>query len=144
MISVQGQFQSVPRAQDETLGYTEFIMVLCSAAPAKIPCFAVLELYRGRWQVELAFKRLKSLLDAGPVPKESFFPPGAMALCQDEHPSRWSLFVEIRDSLREVLAPRLSLPHLLRNGGQIAQQAKNRRPKRPLQSVELTKIGLRF
>jgi hypothetical protein len=36
-----------------------------------------------------------------------------MALCEEEHPSRWSLFVEVRDSLRGVLAPRLSLPHLL-------------------------------
>jgi len=29
----------------------------------------VLELYRARWQVELAFKRLKQLLAAGHVPK---------------------------------------------------------------------------
>ena len=51
--------------------YAEFIMVLSSAAPARLSCFAALELYRGRWLVELAFKRLKSLLDAGHVPKES-------------------------------------------------------------------------
>jgi len=57
--------------QDETLEYAEFILVLCSAEPARLSCFAALELYRGRWQVELAFKRLKSLLDAGHVPKES-------------------------------------------------------------------------
>jgi hypothetical protein len=29
----------------------------------------VMELYRARWQVELAFKRLKSLLDLGHLPK---------------------------------------------------------------------------
>jgi IS4 transposase len=31
---------------------------------------AVMEFYRGRWQVELAFKRLKSLLQMGQVPKK--------------------------------------------------------------------------
>ena len=31
----------------------------------------VLELYRLRWQIELAFKRLKSLLAFGHVPKSS-------------------------------------------------------------------------
>jgi IS4 transposase len=30
----------------------------------------VLEFYRARWQVELAFKRLKSLLEMGVVPKK--------------------------------------------------------------------------
>jgi len=57
--------------QNETLEYAEFVMVLCSASQTKIPCDAALGFYRGRWQVELAFKRLKSLLDAGHVPKES-------------------------------------------------------------------------
>ena len=28
-----------------------------------------MDLYRGRWQIELVFKRLKSLLEAGHVPK---------------------------------------------------------------------------
>ena len=37
----------------------------------------VLELYRGRWQIELAFKRLKSLLELGALPKKD--PPGAKA-----------------------------------------------------------------
>ena len=31
----------------------------------------VLELYRGRWQVELVCKRLKSLLDTGQLPKNN-------------------------------------------------------------------------
>jgi hypothetical protein len=57
--------------QDETLQYAEFVMVLCSASNEKVSCATALGLYRGRWQVELAFKRLKSLLDAGHVPKES-------------------------------------------------------------------------
>ena len=57
--------------QEETLEYAAFVMVLCSAGKEMISRDAVLGLYRGRWQVELAFKRLKSLLDAGHVPKEN-------------------------------------------------------------------------
>lgn len=55
----------------ETLEYAEYVMVLCSAGPRSVKLRAALELYRGRWQVELVFKRLKSLLQAGHVPKES-------------------------------------------------------------------------
>lgn len=55
--------------QPETLEYAAYVMILCSCAEKLAPRDAVLNLYRGRWQVELAFKRLKSLLDAGHVPK---------------------------------------------------------------------------
>lgn len=57
--------------QPETLEYAEFVMVLCSADWRSVSVEAALNLYRGRWQVELVFKRLKSLLHAGHVPKES-------------------------------------------------------------------------
>ena len=57
--------------QAETLEYAGFVMVLCSADPRSVSMEAALNLYRGRWQVELVFKRLKSLLHAGHVPKES-------------------------------------------------------------------------
>lgn len=40
-----------------------WVMVFTTVAPADLDGAAVLELYRCRWQVELAFKRLKSLLD---------------------------------------------------------------------------------
>lgn len=57
-----------PSAQ--ALGLTEFVVVLTSLPP-EFTCSQVLELYRCRWQVELAFKRLKSLLAAGHVPKSN-------------------------------------------------------------------------
>lgn len=57
--------------QPETLEYAEYVMVLCSADWRLISMESALYLYRGRWQVELVFKRLKSLLQAGHVPKES-------------------------------------------------------------------------
>jgi hypothetical protein len=54
-------------AQAEALELTAYVLVLTSEPT--LPLRAVLELYRGRWQVELVFKRLKSLLDAGQLPK---------------------------------------------------------------------------
>lgn len=55
------------QVQPETLELAEYIVVLTTLSeqtPAQ-----VLELYRSRWQVELAFKRIKTLLGAGHVPK---------------------------------------------------------------------------
>lgn len=56
------------RLRPETLEAAEYIFVLATL-PAETSAAAVLELYRARWQVELAFKRLKSLFGAGHVPK---------------------------------------------------------------------------
>ena len=42
---------------------------MLTSLPPEFTCSQVLELYRSRWQVELAFKRLKSLMAAGHVPK---------------------------------------------------------------------------
>lgn len=55
------------QAQAEALELTGYVLVLTSEPTLSL--HAVLELYRGRWQVELVFKRLKSLLDAGQLPK---------------------------------------------------------------------------
>lgn len=57
--------------REETLAYADYIMVLCSVPRTRLSAAQALGLYRGRWQIELTFKRLKSLLDAGHVPKES-------------------------------------------------------------------------
>jgi hypothetical protein len=54
--------------------------------------------------------------------------------------SRWNAFVEVRDSLRSVLAPPLSLPHLLRRGRSIALSLRKRRPKRLMQLAKIRRI----
>lgn len=53
----------------ETLEMAEYVAVLTTLPYKEFPAGLVLELYRARWQVELAFKRIKSLLGAGHVPK---------------------------------------------------------------------------
>jgi hypothetical protein len=71
----QAQRKAEEKARDkgqqvrpETLKLAAFVLVLTSL-PASWGTALVLELYRARWQVELAFKRLKQLLAAGHVPK---------------------------------------------------------------------------
>jgi hypothetical protein len=59
----------------ETLEVAEYIFVLTTLDSEKISAETVLETYRGRWQIEIAFKRLKSLLEVGHVPKKD--PVGA-------------------------------------------------------------------
>jgi hypothetical protein len=53
----------------DTVAYAQWILVLTTVEPAALSTAQVLEWYRVRWQVELAFKRLKSLADFGHLPK---------------------------------------------------------------------------
>lgn len=53
-----------------TLDLAAYVCVLTSLPPKAITGRQVLDLYRCRWQIELAFKRLKSLLGAGHLPKK--------------------------------------------------------------------------
>lgn len=53
---------------EEALEFAEYIFVLATAGLNDLTAVQVLELYRIRWQVELGFKRLKSLFDAGSAP----------------------------------------------------------------------------
>jgi len=52
-----------------TLGHSAWIVVLTTVAQEAMSDVEVLEWYRVRWQIELAFKRLKSLGDVGHLPK---------------------------------------------------------------------------
>ena len=56
------------RVRPETLEAADYIVVL-TTLDARTPADTVLEMYRGRWQIELAFKRLKSLLQLGHLKK---------------------------------------------------------------------------
>jgi hypothetical protein len=59
------------RLRPETLEFAEYIFVLATVDSATFDTAQVLELYRARWQIELCFKRMKSLLRLGHVPKRS-------------------------------------------------------------------------
>ncbi|HEY3285102.1 MAG TPA: IS4 family transposase [Armatimonadota bacterium] len=53
-----------------TLRACEFFFVLTSLPPEAASAAELLELYRFRWQVELCFKRLKSLLQLSTIPAQ--------------------------------------------------------------------------
>jgi hypothetical protein len=60
---VQAAARKKGRTPDaRSLEAADYLFVFTTVAPAVLPAPAVLEVYRFRWQVELAFKRLKSLL----------------------------------------------------------------------------------
>ena len=56
--------------REVTLEYGAWIVVATSLPVREYPDGEVLQWYRIRWQIELAFKRLKSLADAGHLPKK--------------------------------------------------------------------------
>lgn len=53
----------------ETLRFAEYVIVFTTFPPAQFAAADVLEAYRVRWQVELVFKRFKSLAEIGHLPK---------------------------------------------------------------------------
>jgi len=66
--------------QPQTLELAQYVMVLTSLPPHVASATKVLALYRGRWQIELVFKRLKSLLGVGELAK--YEPDSARAWLQ--------------------------------------------------------------
>jgi hypothetical protein len=58
------------QVRPETLEYTNYVVLLSTLSAQEMKLSVVLEFYRARWQVELAFKRLKSLLEMGQLPKK--------------------------------------------------------------------------
>jgi hypothetical protein len=61
--------QGGPQPKPETLEYAAYIMVFTTLPAAEFSTAEVLRWYRLRWQVELVFKRLKSLAQLGQLPK---------------------------------------------------------------------------
>lgn len=55
--------------QPETWEYVKYVMVFTTFASRRVTAVKILQWYRIRWQVELVFKRLKSLAQLGHVPK---------------------------------------------------------------------------
>jgi len=58
------------KISEETKKTHDYIFILTSL-PANISADEILEAYRYRWQVELYFKRLKSIMDFGDLPKKN-------------------------------------------------------------------------
>ena len=61
--------QGGPQPKPETLQYARYVMVFTTVPESDFSTVEVLEWYRVRWQIELVFKRLKTLAELGALPK---------------------------------------------------------------------------
>jgi len=55
---------------EETIELHKYVILLTSITDQVTSANNILELYRARWQIELAFKRLKSIIGLGHLPKK--------------------------------------------------------------------------
>ena len=63
--------QGGPKPKPETLQYARYVMVFTTVPASRFSTMEVLEWYRVRWQIELVFKRLKTLAELGALPKHA-------------------------------------------------------------------------
>jgi hypothetical protein len=63
--------QGGPKPKPETLQYAHYVLVFTTLPASRLSTTEVLEWYRVRWQIELVFKRLKSLAALGALPKHA-------------------------------------------------------------------------
>jgi hypothetical protein len=68
------------RASKAALEAAKYVFVFTTLGADQLSAAAVVELYRGRWQIELAFKRMKSILGLGHL--HAHDPQGAAAWLQ--------------------------------------------------------------
>ncbi len=59
------------KKRSEETAFTHEYMLVATSLPAEISASEILSCYRLRWQVELVFKRLKSLLPLGSIPTKT-------------------------------------------------------------------------
>jgi len=59
-----------PEPKPETLAYAAYVIVFSTLPAEEFSAQQVLEWYRVRWQIDLAFKRWKSLAQMGHLPKQ--------------------------------------------------------------------------
>jgi hypothetical protein len=64
------QQRRVSSGTPETREYANYVLVFTTLPKHKATTRAVLECYRLRWQIELTFKRLKSIAQLGHIPKQ--------------------------------------------------------------------------
>lgn len=61
--------QGGPKTKPETLEFAAYVIVFTTVPKAELSTSQVLAWYRCRWQIELVFKRMKSLAQLGHLPK---------------------------------------------------------------------------
>lgn len=57
------------KLKPETIEYAKYVTLFTTVNRHNLKAKQIMELYRGRWQIELVFKRLKSIIGLGHLPK---------------------------------------------------------------------------
>ena len=148
------------RVRPETYELANYVVIITTIGKRELPVKAVLEFYRARWQIELAFKRLKCLLGLGQLPKRRddtcrawmqgkilialliermlcearYFPPGAAPAAEVR---QWNIYQEMRDALVVQLACPQNLSTLLTRADEVRAALSEHRPSRPRQLQRL-------
>lgn len=99
----------------ETWEYVKYVLVFSTFSPRRFTTTDLLQWYRIRWQVELVFKRLKSLAQLGHLPKS------------DAQSARAWLYGK--------LFVVLLTEQVMRHGRTLSPSATSSRPARPAQSL---------
>jgi hypothetical protein len=101
-----------------TLEATEYVMLLTSAPAEQLTIEQAFELYRFRWQIELTFKRLKSIIDLDQLPAKNaalakviLYAKLLGALLVDDYIERYVSFSPWGYPITIEDAPSLSLAH---------------------------------
>lgn len=68
---IQAGIRKQKQVMPETLESAEYMYVLTTVDRKLLDVTEILDLYRARWQIELCFKRIKSLLALGHLPKRN-------------------------------------------------------------------------
>ncbi|MEN6536893.1 MAG: transposase [Bryobacteraceae bacterium] len=66
---IRGTQKDGSTTRPETLEAAGYVFVLCTLEADQLGATGALEMYRGRWQIELVFKRLKSIIELGHLRK---------------------------------------------------------------------------
>lgn len=124
------------KAGRKAVEYGGFICVFTTVCAKELSAENALELYRARWQVEIAFKRLKSLLKFGSIPKgnkeaaivwihlklllafiiERYVASIRSSLVTrkgEQQKSLWRVWIEVRDALFQVISMPIRMDQLL-------------------------------
>jgi hypothetical protein len=147
----------------ETIELHRYIILVTSIS-AEATANQILELYRLRWQIEIAFKRLKSILGLGHLPKEDeksarawlhgklfvallaqaivdegrFFPPGDIRYYDlDDNSCLWRETSFAFHLIKQAINPQLSIMRCLENWKEISKDLAEslRSRKRQLSSA---------
>ena len=143
----------------ETLEYAKYMIVFTTFPATEFSPTEVLECYCTRWQVELVFKRFKSLADLGHLPKHDGhsarawlygklfaallveklighappFPPGDTTWGRKRPRSAWRDFQFMLNQVKRSIEPSLSLSETFSQWNTISEQLADSPRKRKRQ-----------